>query len=168
VPVEQTCYRHPRVETNVSCADCGRPICTECMVYSAVGIKCPECARLPRSALVRLKPSRAARAVAAALLGGAAIGLAILLLQGVGLFFALLLGYFIGIGMGELVLAASGRFRAPVTGWIAVAGCVWAYLFPYLLALGVDVGNVADSLSRAPFVVLGAVIAAYVAYRRIQ
>jgi hypothetical protein len=138
------------------------------MVYSAVGIKCPECARLPRSAVVRLKPNRAASAVAAAVVGGAAMGFGILLLQGVGLFFALLLGYLIGLGMGELVLAASGRFRAPVTGWIAAGGCIWAYLFPYLVALGVDVGGVADSLSRAPFVVLGAAIAAYVAYGRTQ
>jgi hypothetical protein len=70
--------------------------------------------------------------------------------------------------MGELVLRASGRFRAPTTGWIAVGGCIWAYLFPYLLFLGVDVGAVADSLSRAPFVVIGAGIAAYVAYQRTQ
>jgi hypothetical protein len=138
------------------------------MVYSAVGIKCPECAKLPRSALVRLKPDRAARAVAAAVLGGVAMGVGILILQGVGLFFALILGYLIGLGMGELVLSASGRFRGPETGWIAIGGCVWAYLFPYLLALGVDVGEVADNLARAPFVVLGAAIAAYVAYQRTQ
>jgi hypothetical protein len=138
------------------------------MVYGAVGIKCPECARLPRTAVVRLKPGRAARAVLAAVLGGGAIGVGILILQGVGLFFALLLGYLIGIGMGELVLAASGRFRAPLTGWIAAAGCIWAYAFPYLLVLGADVGAVANSLGRAPFVVLGAGIAAYVAYQRTQ
>jgi hypothetical protein len=138
------------------------------MVYSAVGIKCPECARLPRSAIVRLKPDRAARAVAAAVIGGAAMGFGIVILQGIGLFFALILGYLIGIGMGELVLAASGRFRGAQTGWIAVAGCIWAYVFPYLLVLGVDIGEVADSLSRAPFVVLGAGIAAYVAYQRTQ
>ena len=138
------------------------------MVYSAVGIKCPECARLPRSALVRLKPDRAARAVAAALIGGAVAGFGILALQGIGLFFALILGWLLGIGMGELVLAVSGRFRSPMTGWIAAGGCIWAYLVPYLLILGVDVGEVADSLSRAPFVVLGAGIAAYVAYQRTQ
>ena len=40
----QVCYRHPRTETAVSCSNCGRPICTDCMVFSAVGIKCPECA----------------------------------------------------------------------------------------------------------------------------
>ncbi len=39
-----TCYRHPRNETAVSCSNCDRPICTDCMVYSSVGIKCPECA----------------------------------------------------------------------------------------------------------------------------
>ena len=138
------------------------------MVYGAVGIKCPQCARLPRSAIVRLKPDRAALAVAAAVLGGAAMGFGIVILQGVGLFFALILGYLIGIGMGELVLAASGRFRSPTTGLIAVGGCIWAYLFPYLLYLGADLGQVADSLARAPFVVLGAGIAAYVAYQRTQ
>jgi membrane associated rhomboid family serine protease len=40
----EVCYRHPRAETAVSCSNCGRPICTDCMVFSAVGIKCPECA----------------------------------------------------------------------------------------------------------------------------
>jgi hypothetical protein len=138
------------------------------MVYGAVGIKCPECARLPRSALVRLKPDRAARAIAAALIGGAVMGFGILLLQGIGLFFALILGWLIGIGMGELVLWASGRFRGRETGWIALGGALWAYLFPYLLVLGLDVGAVADSLARAPFVVLGAGIAAYFAFQRTQ
>jgi hypothetical protein len=167
--VEQAaCYRHPGRETKVSCSDCGRPICTDCMVYSPVGIKCPECARLPRSARVRLRPDRAARAIAAAFFGGVAIGFGILVLQGAGLFFALILGWLIGIAMGELVLAASGRFRSPTTGWIAAAGCIWAYLVPYLIVLGVDIGEVADTLARAPFVVLGAGIGAYVAYQRTQ
>jgi hypothetical protein len=137
------------------------------MVYSAVGIKCPDCARLPRSALVTLKPNRAARAFAAAFFAGLAMGFGIVLLQGIGLFFALILGYLIGIGMGELVLRASGRFRAPATGWIAVGGCIWAYLVPYLIFYGADLGDVARSGSAA-FVVLGAAIASYVAYNRTQ
>lgn len=40
----ETCYRHPRRETNVSCSRCGRPICPECMNPSPVGMRCPECA----------------------------------------------------------------------------------------------------------------------------
>jgi membrane associated rhomboid family serine protease len=43
----QVCYRHPKNETAVACSNCGRPICTECMVFAAVGIKCPECAGQP-------------------------------------------------------------------------------------------------------------------------
>jgi len=46
----QTCYRHPGRETAVSCSNCGRPICPDCMVYAAVGIKCPECAGQPTGA----------------------------------------------------------------------------------------------------------------------
>jgi membrane associated rhomboid family serine protease len=37
-----TCYRHPDRETGLSCSECGRPICTECMTPAAVGLRCPE------------------------------------------------------------------------------------------------------------------------------
>jgi membrane associated rhomboid family serine protease len=40
-----TCYRHPSRETGVSCANCGRPICPDCMTPTPVGMRCPECAR---------------------------------------------------------------------------------------------------------------------------
>ena len=40
-----TCYRHPSVETGVSCSSCGRSICTECMTPTPVGMRCPECAK---------------------------------------------------------------------------------------------------------------------------
>src|SRR5438093_400270 len=36
------CYRHPNRETYVSCSECGRPICTECMTSAPVGQRCPE------------------------------------------------------------------------------------------------------------------------------
>ncbi len=39
-----TCYRHPSRETGVSCSNCGRPICPECMTSTSVGMRCPECA----------------------------------------------------------------------------------------------------------------------------
>ncbi|HEY5051958.1 MAG TPA: rhomboid family intramembrane serine protease [Solirubrobacterales bacterium] len=41
----ETCYRHPKRETAVSCSSCGRPICPECMTPSPVGMRCPECMR---------------------------------------------------------------------------------------------------------------------------
>jgi membrane associated rhomboid family serine protease len=36
------CYRHPDRETYVSCSECGRPICEECMNFAPVGIRCPD------------------------------------------------------------------------------------------------------------------------------
>jgi membrane associated rhomboid family serine protease len=40
----ETCYRHPKRETGVSCSNCGRPICPDCMTSTSVGMRCPECA----------------------------------------------------------------------------------------------------------------------------
>jgi membrane associated rhomboid family serine protease len=40
-----TCYRHPGRQTGVSCSNCGRPICPDCMTTTPVGMRCPECAR---------------------------------------------------------------------------------------------------------------------------
>jgi membrane associated rhomboid family serine protease len=40
-----TCYRHPSRETGVSCSNCGRPICPDCMTATSVGMRCPECAK---------------------------------------------------------------------------------------------------------------------------
>jgi len=36
------CYRHPDRETRVSCSECGRGVCPDCMVFAPVGIRCPE------------------------------------------------------------------------------------------------------------------------------
>jgi membrane associated rhomboid family serine protease len=57
------CYRHPDRETLVSCSECGRPICEECMTFAPVGIKCPEHAGVgaahaaPRQATRRARPT---------------------------------------------------------------------------------------------------------------
>ena len=45
LPDMATCYRHPSRETGVSCSNCGRPICPDCMTTTPVGMRCPECAR---------------------------------------------------------------------------------------------------------------------------
>ncbi len=79
-----TCYRHPGTETAVACSSCGRPICTDCMVFAAVGIKCPECAGQPTGAK---KTATRARRAAGESTGGIvtkaliAINLAVFLLQ---------------------------------------------------------------------------------------
>jgi membrane associated rhomboid family serine protease len=42
MPEPMHCYRHPDRETYLSCSECGRPICTECMTPAPVGQRCPE------------------------------------------------------------------------------------------------------------------------------
>ena len=44
------CYRHPNRETFVSCSECGRPICAECMTPAPVGQRCPEHSGKPQGA----------------------------------------------------------------------------------------------------------------------
>lgn len=45
--VTPRCYRHPDRETLVRCSGCERPICTDCMHSTPVGIRCAECAGAP-------------------------------------------------------------------------------------------------------------------------
>ncbi|MGH9918748.1 MAG: rhomboid family intramembrane serine protease [Nitrososphaerales archaeon] len=39
---QRRCYRHPDRETGLSCSECGRPICYECMTPAPVGLRCPD------------------------------------------------------------------------------------------------------------------------------
>jgi membrane associated rhomboid family serine protease len=62
-----TCYRHPDHETGVSCSNCGRPICPDCMTSTSVGMRCPECAR-EKTEVRRLRDLHAAPTVTYALI----------------------------------------------------------------------------------------------------
>ncbi len=39
------CFRHKKEITRVTCGKCEKPICPRCMVMSAAGVRCQECAR---------------------------------------------------------------------------------------------------------------------------
>jgi membrane associated rhomboid family serine protease len=53
------CYRHPDRETGLSCSECGRPICVDCMTVAPVGIRCPDHAGAPQRPT--MAPQRTAR-----------------------------------------------------------------------------------------------------------
>jgi hypothetical protein len=121
------CYRHPDRETRVSCATCGRPICTECMVPTDVGIKCPDDARLPRGARAGvMKGDQIARS----LLAGAAVALlgvpvvfAILQIPAGRLIISALVGYLAGM----FVHRAGGRNGGPIAMAISGVSVFLAY-----------------------------------------
>ena len=72
-----TCYRHPSRETGVSCSNCGRPICPDCMTSTPVGMRCPECSK-QRTKVTRVRSASAAvpRVTYALILANAAAFLA--------------------------------------------------------------------------------------------
>jgi len=112
------------------------------MVYSPVGLKCRQCAKLPRSALVTLKGRKLALSIAAAVGAGTVIGFAYyFLLSLMGFFF---LAFLIAAGMGyvvaEAVLRASRYYRGKETAWIAVGGTLWAFFFPLAVSAVVRLG----------------------------
>lgn len=138
------CYRHPKRETWVSCATCGRPICTECMVQTDVGIKCPDDARLPRGARAgAMKTGQ----VMKTLLAGVAVAVAGAVLvyfvfPQIG-FGRLILSALAGYGAGTLVHRAGGRngglLSMTVSGASVVLAFAPAFLRPFLLSGSVPV-----------------------------
>lgn len=133
------CYRHPKELTALRCNQCDRPICVDCAVQGAVGIKCPDCARTPRAArgvvpVERLMRGIVVAAVVAGVLGGV---LSIVRIP----FIGIILAYAAGAAAGAAARRASGGYRDPVLAKAASAfaavGMLALPLFE-VLALGVD------------------------------
>lgn len=154
------CYRHPKRETRVSCATCGRPICTECMVATDVSIKCPDDARLPRGARAGvMKGNQVLMSILAGLgvaLAGIPVAYVIFLLP-----FTLLISAAAGYGAGTLINRAGGRNGGPV----AIAISVLSTAVPFLIVLAPDLLAGALNPIRLIAIVIAA-IAAGVANRQ--
>jgi hypothetical protein len=134
------CYRHPDRETRVSCATCGRPICTECMVQTEVGIKCPDDAQLPRGARAGvMKREQVVKSflagIAVALLGALII---YFVLPQIG-FGRLILSALAGWGAGTLIHRAGGRNGGPLA--MAISGVAVAIAFVPTLVPPILNGN---------------------------
>ena len=161
------CANHPNVETLVSCSNCGKPICPDCMVHAPVGVKCRDCARMPRSALVRLKPARAATAILAAVgtALGAGIAMGALANSGFG-FFGFLVAFGIGVLMAEVVKRSSGYYRGREVGIIAGGGSILAYVIAWQ-AVPLLYAHERLAPNWVTLQLVFGVVAAVVAYRRV-
>ena len=133
------------------------------MVPAPVGIKCRDCARMPRSARVSLRPQKAARAVAAAFGVGSGLGVLLAFAGGAGLgFFTLIVAYFVGILTGRATLRAAGYHRADATAWIAAAGAAWAYI-----CAGIVIGASVGGDPRLYVQAIGLLVAGFFAHREV-
>ncbi|MCU0307549.1 MAG: rhomboid family intramembrane serine protease [Thermoleophilia bacterium] len=123
------CYRHPDRETLLSCSNCGKPICTECMSTAAVGIRCPDCAggRTGVTRVVRpgrIAASRDAAPATMAILAVNVLVFGVELIQGVS----------VRGGLGGSSVAAEGGVFGPAVAdgeWyrMLTAGFIHAGLF---------------------------------------
>jgi hypothetical protein len=139
---EQPCAKHSNRLTMVTCSDCGKPLCPDCMVYSAVGIKCKECATPPRSALATLKTSKFLLAIVAGLGTATALGFVYYYILGSVRFFFVFIFVSAGIGyvVGEVISRTSGRYHGLKTAVTAAGATLWAFLLPPITAAFISYG----------------------------
>ena len=133
------CAYHPKVETNLRCGKCGKPICPKDMVQTPVGVRCPECAKLRKLPTYRVSTQYYLRAVGIGLGMAIACGIAWavvggFLLQSIHFSFNLLLAPGVGYAIGEVISLSVNRKRG--TGLATVAGIAVAisYLVSILFA----------------------------------
>jgi len=107
------------------------------MVFTAVGAKCSDCASMPRSALVRIKPDRLLLTVVVGLVAAGAGGLAFAVVVSTIGFFSIIFAFLLGYGIGEAVSWASGRYHATgLAAWAAACAALGVLL--RLLLAGVN------------------------------
>ena len=132
------CHWHPDVETGLSCSQCGKSVCTKCMVQAHVGIRCRECGkavRMPTFDVGRGHYARAAGVGAGIAIGGGVIwALANFLFWSIPLLPSVI-AIGIGYGAGELVSRSVNGKRGPGLAWIAGCSVLGAFLVSWRLAL---------------------------------
>jgi hypothetical protein len=129
-----TCVNHPGVETRLTCSNCGTPICPRCMVTTAVGQKCRDCARQSGRAKGTPEPALLARAFGA--------GFAVAVVGGAVLLFTPFLRILLAAALGLLVAAASrwaARRRVHTQLGIVAAAAAVLGIAAVALVLGVGV-----------------------------
>lgn len=135
-PSEVPCPRHPETLTALRCSRCEAPICPRCSVQTPVGARCRDCARSVRSPVYTLRASQVARAFAAAVVGGVAMGVvwAFVLLPFTFTWVAIFIGAALGWAFTRLVDVATGRKRGPVVIAAASLGILiaWAVLLVFI------------------------------------
>lgn len=99
-----TCYWHPTVATGLSCSQCQRAICTDCMVQVPVGIRCRECGRAQPLPTFDVRPANYFRAVVVAtVIGVAGVVLTVLLALYLGSLAFVVTPLAVGYATAELV-----------------------------------------------------------------
>lgn len=121
-PGEHTaCYRHKNVETAVSCSDCGKPICPDCMEFGPVGIRCPDCSGQREARAQKNRPRPNVRSIASSsstdIATRAIVGLIVLI------YIAQVVESGSISGSGDIFVDQAGNFRG--TGQLFIDGALY-------------------------------------------
>ena len=125
------CNWHPDTETRLFCGQCGKSMCTQCMVQVPVGIRCRECGRPERVPTYDVQPAyilRAAGVGAGVSIVGGVLWLGLNATLGWVPFVSSILGLAIAYAIGELISRAVNRKRGVALAWIAGGAMVVAYI----------------------------------------
>lgn len=162
------CATHPKVETELSCGKCEKPICPRCLVHTPVGARCRECAQVRRIPTYNMSSTTFARAAGAAIAGGVVIGGTWAFFNVISyIFYGVIAGLAIGYLIGELVSLATNRKAGPPLQAIAVGGVVLAYVVRTGLLLGVGSWGLGD-LRADLFGLIVAGLAGFIAAGRLR
>ncbi len=134
-----TCHWHPAVPTGLSCSQCRRPICTDCLVQAPVGIRCRECGRPVPLPTFDVRPSNYAKAVvAAAVIGvlGVILWLTLMFFTGTRFIAFLVTPVAVGYATGEIVSRVVNLKRSKGLMYIAGGTVVISSLVAMLLTGG--------------------------------
>jgi len=125
------CEWHPTVETRLSCSQCGKSICTQCLIQASVGIRCPECGKGTKMPTFDVQPTYYARAI------GVGVGISI----GGGILWIIFDAIFgdygmlssipvlaIGYAAGELISKSVNAKRSNGLAYIAAGSVVGAFI----------------------------------------
>ena len=125
------CNWHPDTETRLYCSQCGKSICTLCLVQVPVGIRCRECGRAERLPTYDVQPAYFLRAVGVAVavsVVGGVLWLGLNAYFGAVPFVSSIFGLAVAYAIGELVSRSVNRKRGVALAWIAGTAMVAAYL----------------------------------------
>jgi len=114
------CYRHPDRETWIRCGRCDRPICTSCAMQGPVGSRCKQCGTLAFDPLTSFTPRQFVLGLATALVAGAIAGF---IASRIGIF-SVVIAYFAGGFIAEIVTRVTGYKHGPVMFGIVFGGIV--------------------------------------------
>ena len=165
-----TCNSSWHADSALTCGRCEGTICPDCLVHTPGGTRCKPCAKLKRPPMYELSTRHYALAAGTSLMLGMPMGVvgALFLPPGGAGFFGILIGFFIGTGVGSVYATTLTRVTGGKRGvgmqLMAVGGIVVLLLVRQVLGAGLN-------LQLLSFDLVGPVtgfVAASVAWQRLR